>query len=213
MCIAVAGFIAFGIVTNALLGLYQLVFILAPIGVALFFVFYYSRFKGKFKLVSKIFITLAYLATVAVYFLNEDLNGPTLIVTFITLSMIFTFTSLKTQWVWALLHVIIFGVLMNIEYWMPDQIPLYYQGRAERFFDIFISYILSVAFISLVLWRMRVSLNDQKDLAEEQRDELKIKSDQLEEANGQLNKVFSVISHDLRNPLISVEGYLKTLAS
>ncbi|MCH5715616.1 sensor histidine kinase [Niabella hibiscisoli] len=93
---------------------------------------------------------------------------------------------------------------MIIEYQNPGFIELTYSDITSRFIDIFSSYFGIVIFIFIVTMFVRKSYNRQ-------REELIAKSIALEEANSTKNKLLSILGHDLKEPLASLQGYLELL--
>ena len=213
ICLVIAGFLAFGTITNALLDQNHLLPLIVSILGMLILVFYLSRFRGKLMLSWSIFTISCYVILGLNYFMNEGIDGPTLIVSMIMLAGIFGASPFKKKWTWMLVHMSIFGGLMYYEFHHPEVVPINYNNDNERYLDLFYSYLFSAVFIAMTLHIVARSEKKQRIQLKGNTELLNATANDLEQTNQKLNRMFSIVSHDLRNPLISIEGYLQHIDS
>lgn len=55
---------------------------------------------------------ITYAVFITNFILNNGLDGPTLLLSFVTVAMLFSITPFKFQWLWVTLHIFIFGGLV-----------------------------------------------------------------------------------------------------
>ncbi len=79
-----------------------------------------------------------------------------------------------------------------------------YANRAEQFADLASTYIISIFGIFAGAFYFRRAYEKEHRMVEE-------KSAALERQDMEKNKLFSIISHDFRSPLDTIEGYLQML--
>ncbi|WP_185716176.1 sensor histidine kinase [Larkinella knui] len=91
-----------------------------------------------------------------------------------------------------------------IDYFYPESIILRYTSRLNRTVDIASTYVVGIVLIYLATYFFRKAYRAEQRLVEE-------KSKVLERLNAEKNKLFSIISHDLRSPLSSVQQYLEII--
>jgi two-component system, sensor histidine kinase and response regulator len=145
------------------------------------------------------------------YFANAGSIGPTIFLFFLTFQLLIAISTDKFQWVWVGLHLAIPSFLMTIEFFVPFSVPDTYNNPMSRYFDIITSYLVSVVFIYFVTHYLRTNVELEKEIALERAKEIDIKNIELERLNMEKSKLFSIISHDLRSPLASIQNYLEML--
>jgi K+-sensing histidine kinase KdpD len=92
-----------------------------------------------------------------------------------------------------------------MEYLNPQLVEKSYKGPEFYFGDIFITYILSVLIILIGLHYIKKNYYINQNLIE-------TKAIDLERINFTKNKLFTIVSHDLRTPLATVRNYLEILS-
>jgi len=136
---------------------------------------------------------------------NSGINGPTLLIFVLCYFLTISIVPKKQYWFWISLNLLIVLALLSTEYRFPQFIPDTYSDIKSRYIDLGYTYILTVLFVFLVTTYVRQSYFTQHQLVEQ-------KADELEFANETKNKLFSILAHDLRSPLASIQNYLEILS-
>ncbi len=181
--------------------------------------YYYSRFKKQYETSIIISAVCSYGALMLNYFVNSGILGPTLIIFITTLSFLIALTKPKQLLFWFSLHIIVGVSLLIIEYLHPELVPDTYPDRKSRFIDMGSTYVTSLIFIFAVVNYIRNYFNHSRLQSEqrakallEQNTQIIKQNELLEQVNNEKNKLFSIVSHDLKTPLDSIHGYLEILA-
>ncbi|WP_114789931.1 HAMP domain-containing sensor histidine kinase [Niabella yanshanensis] len=167
--------------------------------------YYLSRFKGLSGISATLFQIALNIALVVNYYYNSGIDGPNHIIFLVAFFISAATAPIKQYYIWLPLNILLLSGIMMVEYTHPNFIELTYSDTTSRFVDIFFSYLGIVIFIFIVTMFVRRSYNRQ-------REELIAKSIALEEANNTKNKLLSILGHDLKEPLASLQGYLELLA-
>ena len=136
---------------------------------------------------------------------NSGINGPTLLIFILSYFLIISIVPQKQYWFWITLNLVIVTMLLVIEYEYPGMIINTYADTKGRYIDHGFTYILMAIFIFMVTTSVRRSYHTEQKLAEQ-------KATELENANDTKNKLFSILAHDLRTPLTSIQNYLEILS-
>lgn len=191
-------------VVNFYLGLIFFGFIVIPLLGILLFGYYLSRYKYRLEPAVGLFAITFNLLCGATYFASEG-SGSVNLFTFILIIFLLSFLSSKKQFkIWipiTLLHVIILFVL---EYFYPNLVTPLYSSKHNRLIDVAQTWIEVAGMIAIITMYIQNNYNNEKKLA-------KSRLVALEEANDAKNKLFSIVAHDLRAPLASIENYLSIL--
>jgi len=181
--------------------------------------YYFSRFKKKYKAGVVVIAIANYLILILNYFHNGGIEGPTIIffiVTFLFLTMI---GKNKIYLLWVVLHITTVVALLFTEYHNPDMIPKTYATRDDKFLDIGVSYVAAILLLFSLFGYLRHYFNAKRILATDrasaiaaQNKLILAQNQQLEKVNEEKNKLFSIVSHDLKAPLDSIRGYLDLLS-
>lgn len=171
--------------------------------------YWFSRVMGLFKVGWYIFLISSYLLFVFTYFLNSGINGATIILSLMTLAMLFATTDSKAHWFWTLVHGIVFSGLLLYEYYYGREYIVGYETEELRYIDMVLSYLLTLGLFYMVFRLIRQAYEMQRQKVEDQKIELQQSQKELQESYKELTKVLSIIAHDVRNPLASIESYLE----
>lgn len=166
--------------------------------------YWLSRFRNKFGLAMFIFATVAYLTIVTCYFFTQGANGSAGVISLLTLILFYASSKSKTHWIWTVLHVVTFTSLLAYEFFSPDQVIQYFPNDGKRFVQVSLVYAVVILFTFLTFRLIKKSY-------EKQRDQLDTAKRNLEHTNDNLRKILSVIGHDVRNPLASIELFLEII--
>jgi two-component system sensor histidine kinase/response regulator len=201
--IAIAG----GVVSffiNLYLGVKVLLIISVIIIFVQSFLYYLSRVRGKLNLaimISSLGLNILFLIN---YFYNAGINGPSLILFAGTLFFVISVGSNAHASFWFYLNIFIITCLFALEYFNEDLVVVRYNSREELFFDMYFTYLILI----MLIYRGTVFL--RKSYLEQKRSVAQ-KATALEKLNTEKDKLFSIISHDLRTPLNNVQQYLEMI--
>jgi len=191
--------------SNLLLGIRQSAILMAVIFVIAVFCYYFSRFKMKLNSCITVYMIAINILLIVNYKYNSGINGPTLLIFILSFFLTISIVPKKQYWFWITFNLItVFAVLVT-EYLYPGLIINTYADTQSRVIDIGYTYISNVFFIFLVTVAVRKSYYTEQKLVEE-------KAAELEGLNDTKNKLFSILAHDLRSPLSSIQNYLEIIS-
>jgi two-component system sensor histidine kinase/response regulator len=205
ICLTSAVSLLLTVLLNLLLGIQQLVILMASVCVAAVLCYYYARFKMKLNSSIIIYMIAINILIIVNYKYNSGINGPTLLILLLSFFLTISIVPKKQYWVWITLNLVIVVTLLLVEYYYPKTIPNTYSDEKKRFTDIAFTYVFNVFFIFMITTTVRKSYATEKELVEQ-------KATELENANDTKNKLFSILAHDLRSPLASIQNYLEILS-
>jgi two-component system, sensor histidine kinase and response regulator len=145
------------------------------------------------------------------FFANSGSIGPTVFLFFLTFQLLIATSTEKYQWVWVWMHLAVPSFLLTFEFVMPNVIPNSYDNPISRYFDLITSYLVSIVFIYFITFYLRQNLDKEKEIALARAIEIDKQNQELERLNQDKSKLLSIISHDLRSPLSSIQTYLEML--
>lgn len=181
-------------------------------------VYFITRYRKKVGFGTVAYASVSYAVLSLNYFYNSGLDGPTLILFFLTFLLLITVAHTRWHWLFILLHLIIPGTLIATEYLYPSTIAGVYAEPVDRFFDIGFSYLLTIIFVYFVGMFLRRYYEREKDIADlrnksiqRQNAEIREQRNELMKSNEDKVQLFSIISHDLRTPLSQIHGFLELL--
>lgn len=169
--------------------------------VVLCFTYYLSRFKKQFKYSIILSSLMVLLALGSIYFFNNGIKGPSLLSLSIAFFMIMIISPRGQYWLWSILCLTTGLGLLFFEYKNPGYIKDAYQDRAAVFADIASTYIITILVTFLGLFYLKTAYFKEKQDAA-------AKTAALERMNHEKTKFFSIIAHDLRAPLASIQSYM-----
>lgn len=175
------------------------------------FFFYLARYKKSFNTVSVINCMLGYVAMAFNFWDNSGLDGPSMLGFLMTLVIFVAVTPPRWHKVWLVLH-ILFGCGLIILEYKHIGVRYTYVSPQDRFVDNAVTYAILLVCLYFVIRYTIENYNTQKRRAEQQAAAIAIQNEELEILNHEKNKLFSMISHDLRSPLNSIQGYLELLS-
>jgi two-component system sensor histidine kinase/response regulator len=205
VCVISLFVLAFSIIVNLLISARIAALLMFGVFIFLSGIFYYSRFKGKLKASIVIFGISSNLFFIINYLVNSGVNGPGLQIFILSFFLIIAIAPKKQYAYWVVFNVLTVIVLLGLDSNYPNLIQSTYIKKTDRIFDFGYSYVAIVGLILVVMLYIRNTYYRQQ-LA------LQIKAKQLEDSNQTRNKLLSVVAHDLRSPLHSIQGYLEILS-
>jgi len=205
ICLISSIAVFFGAFFNLLLGIPQLVILLLVVFVITCLCYYYARFKQKLNNCIIIYIIASNILFIINFKYNSGINGPSFLIFILSFFLTISIVPKKQFWFWITLNFLIVITLLAIEYKYPGIIINTYADNKSRFIDFTYSYITIALFIFVIATYIRESYHNERKLVEQ-------KASELEQANDTKNKLFSILAHDLRSPLASIQNYLEILS-
>jgi signal transduction histidine kinase len=191
--------IAFYMRIPELAGLLSLVVLVAAL------LYYLSRFRGLHQTVAVIFQVFVNLALIVNYYFNSGINGPTYTISLLAFMVIVATAPPRQYYVWLPLNIIMIVGLITAEYLLPGWIQVSYKDGESKYIDMVASYLVLAGFAFLITVFTKNAYNYQ-------RQRLIVQSRDLEAANAAKNKLLSILGHDLKQPLASLQAYLELLS-
>ena len=191
-------------IVNLFVGVPYLNIMLISIFLIICLVYYNSRYHNNLNSSVQLFTFFSNLFIPINYFFNAGIAGPTLLLSL--LSVVFTVAVMprRRALTWITFSVISMFIIFYIDYANPDLILNSYPDRAGLFMDLLSSYLATIVCIIVVLSYLIKSQQSENLKAIEA-------SIALREANDSKTKLLSILSHDLRSPLNSIQGFLEIL--
>jgi len=189
---------------NYIVGLPMVAVVSALVGAIFAGLYYLSRIKHKTMLAMLIFCIAGDLMFIAVFFLNSGINGPTDIFFILTMVMMVAIVPVNQYWVWVITNIIIVSALHYIQYTHPELVPNTYNEESNRYIDITSAYFTVIGVALFGFYLIRRNYESERKSAEQ-------KTAMMRLLNEEKNKLFSIISHDLRAPLTNIQSYLELL--
>lgn len=195
----------FTVILNFVLGIQQLVLLMLLVFIIAVACYYYARVKLKLNASITVYLIVINILLIINFKYNSGINGPTLLIFLLSFFLTISIVPGKQYWFWIAVNVAIVGFLLLMEYRHPLLISYTYLDKQSRFIDFSFTYLSIVSFIFFVTITVRKSYFAEKCLVEQ-------KATELEKANATKDKLFSILAHDLRSPLSSIQNYLEILS-
>lgn len=196
---------------NLVIGLPSISILLGATFVLQGFLFYLARFKKKFALAGGIYCFGSYLFLIINYYFNSGINGPTILAFLVSFILFIAITPARWHLVWIVLHILIIAALLILEY-LNFGAHYSYTKQVDRVIDTAGTYAVLLICLYFVISYIRRNYNEERSLAEQHAASIAVQNAELAELNQEKSRLFSMISHDLRAPLNSIQGYLELLA-
>jgi signal transduction histidine kinase len=161
-----------------------------------------SRFRNKFTLAIDISAININLILAVNYFYNGGINSPSLLLYAVSLFLLLSISRLNKLSYWLIVNVVCVAAIATLEYYYGEDLVTPYANEESRFLDIFATYIVSLTLIYVGTLYLKKSYITQKKIVLEKAEALKVLNDEKD-------KIFSIISHDLRTPLTNIQQYLE----
>ena len=164
--------------------------------------YYLARFKRQLKFSVIISSVMVLLMLGTNYFFNAGVRGPSLLSFTLAFFLIMIISPRKQYWLWSVLSLGTGLGLLFFEYKNPQDIQSTYTNDAAMFIDMASTYVINILVIFVGLYYLKTAYYKEKRSAE-------AKAQMLERMNHEKTKFFSIISHDLRSPLASIQSYME----
>ncbi|MEO5911051.1 MAG: HAMP domain-containing sensor histidine kinase [Pelobium sp.] len=189
---------------NYWLGLQELVLALFILMSLVAFLYYLSRFKQQLLIATGIFQLSIMVVSILHYFYNNGINGPFYGIFALSFFITVAILPKKKYPLWLTLNILTLFICLYIDYAHPHLIMHNYDSPEKKFFDHGLSYIIVMTLFFFVISTIRGAYNRQLVL-------LAKKADDLDKSNQTKNKLISILAHDLREPLNSIQSYLELI--
>ncbi|RYE25681.1 MAG: sensor histidine kinase [Sphingobacteriaceae bacterium] len=167
--------------------------------------YYLCRVKQKLGIALMLFGLIGNLSFALIYLNDSAIDGPGTYA-FILLVFLLIAIAPKNQYAfWMILNLVVVTGLLLVTYHYPVLIHNPYPDKAARYITIGYNYAFFTILIGLVTIYLKNTYAKQKGLIED-------KARLLKEVNEMKNKLFSIIAHDLRSPLASIQSYLEVIS-
>jgi len=163
-----------------------------------------ARVYNNLRSSAAIFCVALNLILVVNFFINSGSAGPSLILFLVSFFLSLTIMPKKQYPFWIPFNVVTVLCLLTIEFLQTVPIANSYQSRSAALLDLAFSYIGSVSCLLVILTYIVNSLIHEKNKV------LAVSKDLLI-ANQSKTKLLSILSHDLRSPLNSIQSFLELL--
>ncbi len=170
--------------------------------VQLFF-YYFSRFKKQFKLARLAFTLGSYIFIGLNFLYSAGIDGPTFFGFFLTFIVIITINDRKYHWLLIGCHSFLGFALLYFQY--HNSVISNYKLPQDRYIDTAATYFIMLGLMFVLIRSVIGNYKRERVLATE-------RAIELETLHAEKNRLFSIISHDLRSPLNSIQGYLEMLS-
>ncbi|WP_158799280.1 sensor histidine kinase KdpD [Pedobacter sp. L105] len=186
-------------------------------GLFFFYQYYYSRFHGK-QYNNAVFGLMGILIFSVNYFTNSGIDGSTDLIWPVYLLLVFAISPYSQHAKWLMMYLLCFLILHIIEFEYPFLVKHPFIAGRGQFIDRVTAFPIPVVAIYIIIKFIRQSYDKEKKAAEEKtlaveisKEQILVQKDLLEKSNAEKNKLMSIISHDLRMPLMNIQNYLLLL--
>jgi len=196
---------------NIILGLYSIGWLLLFLLFAHAGVYFLSRVKKRFLIALAGVVFLAYSGATVNYYFNSGIDGPTLFIFFFTFLLLVAVTRRRYHIIYFALTCVVAGGLLYYDHSRPGWIRYSFDRSADRYIDIYFVFILILLFIYIITRSLIDSYHYERNRANQRALDLQAKNAELERVDIEKQKLFSIIFHDLKSPLASVQMYLEMI--
>ncbi|OAQ38231.1 histidine kinase [Pedobacter psychrophilus] len=184
------------------------------VGFIYFYQYYNSRYLGKPHNDTLFALTGLFIFGVN-YFSNAGINGSTDIIWPTYLLLLFAVSHYRHHINWLIIYIAFFLILHLIEFTYPNLVQNPFITKNAHFTDRITAIPLAILVIYISFNFIRRSYDKERKLVLEKtlllsksNEQILIQNELLEKSNADKSKLMSIISHDLRSPLMNIQSYL-----
>lgn len=211
ICVITFGILLMLMISDLLLGLYEVAIILGVLIVINSIFYYYARYKKKYDRVILIYTIVSYIALGFSFLFNFGINGPTVLGFFLTFLLLVAIVKRKYHLIMALVHTAFLLALFFAEHILPHWFSDNYPSDLVRIADWSVAYIICLAFTYFIVMFLRDNYNREWILSQQRALDISEQNERLKTLIAEKDKLFSLISHDIATPLTLIQGYLEML--
>lgn len=175
-----------------------------------FYQYYQSRYRYQ-KHSNLVFGLTGLLIFSVNYFANSGINGSTDVIWPAYLLLLLATSPYKHYFAWLVVYMLTFLILHTVAYCYPGLVQYPFSGAKGMFIDRLTAFPIPVVTIYLTVKFIRQSYDKERSIVELRNEEITLQKSLLEQSNAEKNKLMSIISHDMRAPLVNIKSYLQLL--
>ncbi len=179
--------------------------------VGLVLCYYLLRNRNQFKYAYFIFGGLTYPILAINFFNNDGIEGPTFYIFILCHLIILTISPIRSYFFWSLINGFSFLVLYYIGTFQNQWVPRLYDSNELIFIDHTITYLACLIGIGFLVATLKRFYRSQKNKVKVKSNELIRINRSLSKTSSQKDKIITIISHDLKNPLQSIMQTLELI--
>ena len=187
---------------NYLIGLYSISLLLVPSVFAACGLYYLSKFRYQHSLAVLVFCILGNIVFILFFLNNSGINGPSLVIYVLFFFLVMSIVPVSQRLIWVGINITVAILLIVYQYKYPEGVPLKHRDGLSRSLDFAYVYFFTLLIVYFIITSIINSHNREKTLAEN-------RAELLELSNQSKNKLFSILAHDLRSPLNSIQNFLE----
>ena len=184
-----------------------------------FFAYQYHNSRFKAKPHSTFLFAISGILIFGInYFTNSGINGSTDLIWPAYLLLLLAISPYHEHPMWLVIYITCFLCLHFLEFYYPGLVQHPFNAGHGQFVDRITAFPLPVLVIYIIIRYIRKSYDNERQAAaekalavEESKVQILAQKEQLEQSNSEKNKLMSIISHDLRTPLVNIQTYLQLL--
>ncbi len=196
---------------NLWIGLISSSIIIAALLILQAFFYYLSRRRRIHTPGIIAYIIATYATLTLSFFLDNGSNGPVLPLFFLTFMLLIVLTAPRHHWIVVVTHITMAQSLLVTEQVMPEMVRQTYKSVNERYIDLISTYVVTICFIYFMIRYLRNNYLREHRLAVHRLKSIEKKNKELQQINQEKNRIFSIIAHDLRSPIDSIQSYLELI--
>ncbi len=182
------------------------------------FVYYLSRMKRKAEIAINLFCLACHACFGVNYFFNAGISGPNLMVFSVIFLVVVSIIPKKSFKIWIPINIGMVLSILVIEYLYPTLAPNVYSDEISRMADFAVTYLVVLVLTYFTITYIRKNYDYERYLVleknqaiEEQNARILIQKEELKYLNSEKDKLLSIVSHDIKLPLNSIQSYLEVL--
>lgn len=182
------------------------------------FLYYLSKIKRKSKLGIFLFCAVCNICFAINHFFNSGLVGPNLLLFALVALMVVAIIPKSQFKVWVPINLVLVWIIIYINYRYPQLAPNVYSSEESKVLDFALTYTATIIIMHFTISYIRKNYEYEKNLAlvnnlavEEQNAKIRLQKEELERLNSEKDKLFSIVSHDIRTPINSIQNYLEVI--
>lgn len=152
------------------------------------------------------------------YFFNSGIDGSTDLIWPAYLLLLFAISPYHQHLKWLVTYIVCFLLIHLLEFYHPELILYPFKAGKGQLLDRITAFPMPVLTIYIVIRFIRRSHDLERKAAEEKtiaveqsNQQILLQKQELEKSNAEKTKLMSIISHDLRTPLMNIQSYLQLL--